>query len=464
MSPDAEPCATFTQSAQKRGLLESDDIYYEAMNDACVEKSNFTQLQRYFAMLLFHSRPSNPRKFFEKYIDEMNPPISVNNPNIEPKSKESRGAEILRNLEYFFRGLGTSCLYVVLFFLFQIMLYCIFYVLSEMGLPAVPNDFDFQEQSERIESDEFLNDFYGAERNRTSPEKFVFNQVEKLNKDQRAAFDRISSAILEGNDHRLFFVEGAGGCGKLFRLSFLNFHSVVLGFSGKTYLYNTLIRWILAGKPSIAAMKLLSRRTEENHHNQQPDSTPNSDGHETSNIKRSDGTETSTLETHDSHEISSFNSSGGTETSIIDSSSRIETNIIDSSGGTETSTIKSSGGTETSTIKSSGGTDVRETASQQPLLNKGKVAAAASTGIAALLLIGGGTVHRQFNVPNDVDDKTQPRMNAESKRAEQLRNADLIIIDVIFLFFFTLLRQKIHIPYYFPSLHVNAFILLIKVF
>ena len=214
MSPDGEPCATFTQAAQKRGLLESDDIYYDAMDDACVEKSNFTQLQRYFAMLLFHSRPSNPRKFFEKYIDEMNPPISANNPNIVPKSKETRGAEILRNLEYFFRGLGTSCLYVVRFFLFQIMLHCILYVLSEMGLPAVPNDFDFQQQAERIESDEYLNDFYGAERNRTSPQQFVFNQVEKLNKDQRAAFDRISSAILEGNDHRLFFVEGAGGCGK----------------------------------------------------------------------------------------------------------------------------------------------------------------------------------------------------------------------------------------------------------
>ena len=68
------------------------------------------------------------------------------------------------------------------------------------------------------------------------------------------------------------------------------------------------------------------------------------------------------------------------------------------------------------------------------LLIKGKVSASASTGIAALLLIGGGTVHRNFNVPNDVDEKTQPRINAESKRAEQIRNTDLIIIDVIYCF------------------------------
>lgn len=105
-----ELCSTFIEAAQKRGLLESDDIYYNAMNDACDEKSNLKQLQRYFAMLLFHSRPSNPLKFFEHYIDHMNPPVSVNNPNMVPKSKEIRGGEVLRNLEYFFRCLGTSCL------------------------------------------------------------------------------------------------------------------------------------------------------------------------------------------------------------------------------------------------------------------------------------------------------------------------------------------------------------------
>ena len=83
-----------------------------------------------------------------------------------------------------------------------------------MGLPAVSSDFDFEEQAQRIESDELLNDFYGAERVRKSPQEFVLDQVEKLNKDQRAAFDRISSAILDGTNRRLFFVEGAGGCGK----------------------------------------------------------------------------------------------------------------------------------------------------------------------------------------------------------------------------------------------------------
>jgi hypothetical protein len=71
----------------------------------------------------------------------------------------------------------------------------------------------------------------------------------------------------------------------------------------------------------------------------------------------------------------------------------------------------------------------------QPQLNKGSVLSAASTGIAALLLIGGGTVHRQFSVPNDVDDETAPRMGFQSAGARRLRAVELIVIDVIFPIF-----------------------------
>ena len=97
--------------------------------------------------------------------------------------------------------------------LYSFSMYNHFYFYSEMGLPAVSSDFDFDEQAQRIESDELINDFYGAEKIRKSPQQFVLDQVKNLNVDQRTAFDRITASILGGDDHRLFFLEGAGGCG-----------------------------------------------------------------------------------------------------------------------------------------------------------------------------------------------------------------------------------------------------------
>jgi hypothetical protein len=63
------------------------------------------------------------------------------------------------------------------------------------------------------------------------------------------------------------------------------------------------------------------------------------------------------------------------------------------------------------------------------------VIAAASTGIAALLLIGGATAHRQFYIPNDVNYRTPPNVNYESAGAQKFRDADVIIIDVFFRIF-----------------------------
>jgi hypothetical protein len=64
------------------------------------------------------------------------------------------------------------------------------------------------------------------------------------------------------------------------------------------------------------------------------------------------------------------------------------------------------------------------------VLKRGSVISSATTGVAALLLIGGGTVHRQFFVPNDVDEDTAPRISYESSSADRLRAVELIIIDV----------------------------------
>uniref|UniRef100_A0A183C067 Helitron_like_N domain-containing protein n=1 Tax=Globodera pallida TaxID=36090 RepID=A0A183C067_GLOPA len=76
---------TFAGAAQHLGLLESDVIFRRSMREACAEKSNFKQLQHYFAMLLCHARPAEPQELFDEFLDEMNPPFAANNPAIRPK-------------------------------------------------------------------------------------------------------------------------------------------------------------------------------------------------------------------------------------------------------------------------------------------------------------------------------------------------------------------------------------------
>ena len=39
-----------------------------------------------------------------------------------------------------------------------------------MGLPALPDDFDFDKQAEQIESDDLLDNFYGGDQIRKSPQ------------------------------------------------------------------------------------------------------------------------------------------------------------------------------------------------------------------------------------------------------------------------------------------------------
>ena len=106
---DGHTYTTFTETAQKLKLLRSDEIFISAMEDACAEIMSLKKLQHYFALLIFHARPADPQKLFEKFLDEMNPQICPTDPNIHPKSIERRRGEVLRNLEYFFRCMGSCC-------------------------------------------------------------------------------------------------------------------------------------------------------------------------------------------------------------------------------------------------------------------------------------------------------------------------------------------------------------------
>lgn len=111
---DGKTFKTFTQAAQKRGLLADDQLFKDALADACLELTG-KRLQRYFANLLFHGKPADPKQLFEEFLDKLFPPPALNAAENEQNqrglSEQYRRNDVLKNLEYFFRCLGTNCRY-----------------------------------------------------------------------------------------------------------------------------------------------------------------------------------------------------------------------------------------------------------------------------------------------------------------------------------------------------------------
>ncbi|KAH7711876.1 helitron helicase-like protein [Aphelenchoides avenae] len=60
-----------------------------------------------------------------------------------------------------------------------------------------------------------------------------------------------------------------------------------------------------------------------------------------------------------------------------------------------------------------------------------RVAATASTGIAATVLIGGKTLHSTFWIPLEVTDKTESRVKAHKEYAEPIKQVELVLVDEI---------------------------------
>lgn len=109
---DGKIYATFMEAAQKLGLIESDEMFVRAMEDACSQFLSQKKLCYYFSMLLCHACPADPEKLFEKFLDQMYPAPIVNNCKgaaQQPLSKEFRRGKILCILEYYLRCQGSSC-------------------------------------------------------------------------------------------------------------------------------------------------------------------------------------------------------------------------------------------------------------------------------------------------------------------------------------------------------------------
>lgn len=102
---------TFLKAAQVLGLFKSDDYFVRAMTEANMEKMSLLRLQHYFAMLLVYQTPSDPQQMFDRFLDNLYPPIAANTFNVEEieQSNNQRRGKVLKNLEYFLNCMN-SCL------------------------------------------------------------------------------------------------------------------------------------------------------------------------------------------------------------------------------------------------------------------------------------------------------------------------------------------------------------------
>jgi hypothetical protein len=85
-----------------------------------------------------------------------------------------------------------------------------------MGLEGLPEDYDHEKFAEEIEGESLLDDFYGNDKTRKkSPQQMALEGIKKLNTEQIQAFKQFKEALTNPlAKNKLFFLEGAGGCGR----------------------------------------------------------------------------------------------------------------------------------------------------------------------------------------------------------------------------------------------------------
>lgn len=89
--------------------MQGDEHCVKSLEDANAFFMSSKRLRNYFAMLVYHCRPSDPQKLFDEHLDMLYPPISAKSIRHNPPTLEQRREETLRELEYHFRNLDSSC-------------------------------------------------------------------------------------------------------------------------------------------------------------------------------------------------------------------------------------------------------------------------------------------------------------------------------------------------------------------
>uniref|UniRef100_A0A915E1L3 ATP-dependent DNA helicase n=1 Tax=Ditylenchus dipsaci TaxID=166011 RepID=A0A915E1L3_9BILA len=194
-------CKSFVESCFLRGISEDINLWLQTLNDAADEYGNPRRFRHFFAMTLFHSKPSRTQDIFNIMLDKLMLPANNKDPE-SAEAKFARRQKVLNYLEYIFRQMNSSC--------------------EEMGLES-PLNYDPGVIEEELNKETWLAHVADCPDAPKLPTWMWYadRNLKKFNDEQKEAFDQIKSAIESDS------VTNETMC-------------------RKTFLYNTVIAWCKA--------------------------------------------------------------------------------------------------------------------------------------------------------------------------------------------------------------------------
>ncbi|XP_073276510.1 uncharacterized protein [Primulina huaijiensis] len=171
--------STFKESAQMRGLLQQDDYVKKCLQEARSVRMS-SSLRRLFVSILVFCQPTIVRELWDEFHPYM----------CEDYGKEISSSNLINNK---------------LLLEIRKLLHQYKKKLDDFDLPSISAEFLEDTPLPRIIEDELSYQIYDD----------YLRSIERLNAQQRIAFDTIIESIMH-NQSKLFFIDGHGGTGKTF--------------------------------------------------------------------------------------------------------------------------------------------------------------------------------------------------------------------------------------------------------
>ena len=224
---EGDLCSSFREACFRLGLLEDDNQYHLAMQEASVSNSA-SSLRSLFAVILTWCEPSNPLDIYEHHKEHMAEDF------LHQQRTRLRDNNLSLNYDIFNLALND---------LQDKVLSMGGRELSEYGLP----------QPQAVDNDRFAR-VYRREIDYDQGEQqaYVERNIPMLTSDQREVYDCFCSMI-DGDEGGMLFLDAPGGTGKTF---VINLILAKLQSEGKIALATACIKWdscnIVDWRPHIA--------------------------------------------------------------------------------------------------------------------------------------------------------------------------------------------------------------------